>query len=238
MGLRKSKNRQETNSNPKSPKELAKQYKDFPMYRAPQVFLNGISQSLPMLMLTSLFGPASAGFYSLGRMVLSVPTQFIGQSVGDVFYPRIAEAANNGENLSGMIIKATLTLAAVGIIPFGIVIAFGPWLFRFVFGAEWTVAGEYARWIAMWSLFAFINRPSVRAIPVLNLQRQFLFYEITSLAIRTGALFIVYYFFKSDIYAIMLFSLSGVVLNTFLISYTIKKSRSFYERRITNNNNE
>lgn len=235
IGLIKSDAKEVTDTNSTPLKELAKQHRDFPLYRAPQVFLNAVSQSLPVLMLTSLFGPASAGFYSLGRRVLSMPTQLIGNSVGDVFYPRIAEAANNGENLTRMIIKATLALAAVGIIPFGIVIAFGPWLFEFVFGADWIVAGEYARWIALWTLFAFINRPSVRAIPVLNLQDRFLFYEIISLVTRVGALLLGFYLFGSDIYAIMLFSLSGVVLNAFLIFYTIKKSISFYTRRATNN---
>ena len=204
------------------------------MYRAPQVFLNVVSQSLPVLMLTSFFGPASAGFYSLGRRVLSMPTQLIGNSVGDVFYPRIAEAANNGENLTRMIIKATLALAAVGIIPFGIVMAFGPWLFEFVFGSDWVVAGEYARWIALWTLCAFINRPSVRAIPVLNLQDWFLVYEIISLAARVVALLLGFYLFKSDTSAIMLFSLSGVVLNAFLIFNTIKKSMFFYKEHSCN----
>ncbi|NMA65413.1 MAG: oligosaccharide flippase family protein [Clostridiaceae bacterium] len=235
IGLIKSDAKEVTDTNSTPLKELAKQHRDFPLYRAPQVFLNAVSQSLPVLMLTSLFGPASAGFYSLGRRVLSMPTQLIGNSVGDVFYPRIAEAANNGENLTRMIIKATLALAAVGIIPFGIVMAFGPWLFEFVFGADWVVAGEYARWIALWTLCAFINRPSVRAIPVLNLQDWFLVYEIISLAARVGALLLGFYLFRSDISAIILFSLSGVVLNAFLIFYTIKKSISFYTRRATNN---
>src|SRR5690606_8930446 len=142
--------------------------------RAPQILINAISQSMPILLLASFFGPASAGFYSIGRTVLGMPTQLIGKSVGDVFYPRIAEAANNGENITRLLTKATLALAAVGILPFGIVMIFGPWLFEFVFGGEWKIAGEYARWLALWSFFAFVNRPSVKSIPVLNLQGQFL----------------------------------------------------------------
>ena len=91
-------------------KKLAKRYRDFPLFRAPQVFLNAISQSLPVLMLTSFFGPAVAGFYSIGRTVLAIPSTLIGKSVGDVFYPRISEAAHNGENLTKLIKKATLSL--------------------------------------------------------------------------------------------------------------------------------
>src|SRR5699024_9309969 len=108
-----------------------------------------ISQGLPTIVLAGYFGPASAGFYSVSRMVLGAPSQLIGKSVGDVFYPRINEAALNKENISNLIKKATLILALIGIIPFGLVILIGPNLFSFVFGNEWSVAGEYARWIAL-----------------------------------------------------------------------------------------
>lgn len=211
---------------------LAKKHIDFPIYRAPQVFINAISQSIPVLLLSSLFGPASAGFYSLGRTVLSMPTQLIGKSVGDVFYPRYTEATNNGENHTKLLIKTTLVLMVVGSVPFGIVIVLGPWLFGVIFGTDWIVAGEYARWLALWTFFAFINRPTVSAIPVLNMQGKFLLYEIVSLIVRIAALLIGFFIYKNEIYAIAFFSLAGVILNSFLIIYTIFVSRARSQNKI------
>src|SRR5699024_758473 len=78
-------------------------YHDVPIYRAPAVFLNAAAQSLPTLLLTSFFGPAASGFYTIGKNVLNLPVQLIGKSVGDVFYPRISEAANQGENLTQLL---------------------------------------------------------------------------------------------------------------------------------------
>jgi O-antigen/teichoic acid export membrane protein len=228
IGASRSGFRQKTETTLATPtKDLAKQHMDFPLYRAPQVFINAISQGLPVLLLTSFFGPVSAGFYSLGRKVLSMPTQLIGQSVGDVFYPRITEAANNGENITRMIIQATLGLAVVGIIPFGIIIAFGPWLFGFVFGADWVVAGEYARWLAFWLFFMFMNRPSVVAIPVLKLQGSFLIYEVISILFKILTLFIGLYYFENDILAIALYSITGVIAYAFLIIWVIKSSKNY-----------
>lgn len=228
IGASRSGFRQKTETTLATPtKDLAKQHMDFPLYRAPQVFINAISQGLPVLLLTSFFGPVSAGFYSLGRKVLSMPTQLIGQSVGDVFYPRITEAANNGENITRMIIQATLGLAVVGIIPFGIIIAFGPWLFGFVFGADWVVAGEYARWLAFWLFFVFMNRPSVVAIPVLKLQGSFLIYEVISILFKILTLFIGLYYFENDILAIALYSITGVIAYAFLIIWVIKSSKNY-----------
>lgn len=206
-------------------RELATEYYDFPTFRAPEVFLNAISHGLPVLMLTAFFGPASAGFYTIGRTVLNIPSQLIGKSVGDVFYPRIAEAFNKKENITALIKKATLALAVIGIIPFGTVVLFGPFLFSFVFGSDWSVAGEYARWIAIWSYFGFMNRPSVRALPVISAQKFHLIYTIIMLITRLGVLAIGYYIFLNDLIAISLFGISGAILNLGLITFTLKFSK-------------
>lgn len=216
-------------SNFASLKKLASLHKDFPLFRAPQVFINAVSSSLPLLMLTSFFGPAAAGFYSIGRTVLSIPSELIGKSVGDVFYPRISEAANNGENLTSLIKKATLTLGAVGIVPYGIVVIFGPWLFGFVFGEEWVRAGEYARWVALWVFFMFINQPSVRALPVMSAQSFHLKYTIITLVTRFAVLAFGYYAFSDDIITIALLAISGVVHNILLILLTLKLSETYRE---------
>ncbi|MCI0590960.1 MAG: oligosaccharide flippase family protein, partial [Gammaproteobacteria bacterium] len=187
------------------------------LYRTPQIFINAVSQSLPVLMLASFFGPAQAGFYAIGRAVLGVPSTLIGQSVGDVFYPRIAEAAHNGENLTRLILKATLALAVAGFAPFAIVVAFGPWLFGYVFGAEWVTAGEYARWLALWMFFMFLNNPSVNALPILSAQGFHLIFTIFTIATRVIMLAAGYYVFDSDLVAVALFGASGAIINILLI---------------------
>lgn len=212
-------------SNRKSLRDLAKKYYDFPLYRAPEVFLNAVSQGIPVLMLTALFGPASAGFYSIGRTVLAMPSSLIGKSVGDVFYPRVAEAAQNGENITSLIRRATLALGGLGLLPFGLVILFGPFLFSFVFGEDWAMAGEYARWIALWSFVGFMNRPSVMSLPVLKAQRFHLIYTIIMLTTRLGILVASYYIFSDDLIAVALFGISGAILNFGLIAITLRISK-------------
>src|SRR5699024_8145212 len=201
----------------------------FPLYRAPQVFINAISESLPILLLTTFFGPASAGFYSIGRTVLTVPTQLIGKSVGDVFYPRISEAANKGESLPKLIKNATIGLSLIGLVPFGLIVIFGPWIFGFVFGTEWVTAGEYARWMALWMFFMFINRPSIKVLPVLSAQAFHLKFTIFTLVIRAAALAVGYYIFLSDLTAVAFFSVSGAILNICLVLITLKLSKEFSE---------
>jgi O-antigen/teichoic acid export membrane protein len=198
-------------------RELARRHYDFALYRSPQILVNSLSQTLPILLLATYFGPASAGFYALGKSVLGMPAALIGRSVADVFYPRINEAALNQERCDKLIIKATVALAAVGIVPFGLVAAAGPWMFALVFGEEWRAAGDYARWLSLWFYFGFMNTPCVGAIPVLGLQRGFLGYEVLSILMRVAALAIGFRLYSSDTVAVALFSLAGIILNALLI---------------------
>jgi O-antigen/teichoic acid export membrane protein len=208
----------------KRTKELAIEYRDFPYYRAPREFLGSISRNIPIILLATLFSPNTAGLYAIGERVLKLPTTLISQALGKVFLPRISEAAHNGENIQKLIIKATLGLAGFGIIPYGLVIAFGPWLFGFVFGAEWIKAGEYARWLAVWMFIQFISVPCSQAVAVLGMQRWYLMYEIISVALRFLSLIIGFYIVKDNLMAIIFFCISGTILGIILIYWVIKQS--------------
>lgn len=109
----------------------------------------------------------------------------------------------------------------MGLVPFFTIVVFGPWLFALFFGQEWEYAGEYARWMAIWIYFMFISPPSVTATMVLGLQHYILIYELLSIVLRVAALFVGFYLFDSDLFAVAAFSLAGVVLNITLILFTI-----------------
>lgn len=211
--------------------KIARKYYDFPLYRTPQVLLNGISLSLPILMLTMFFGPVPAGYFTLSRTVLSAPVQLIGKSVSDVFYPRVSKALNKKEDITGLLLKATITLSAIGIIPFGIIALYGPQIFSYVFGEEWRIAGEYSRWMTIWIFASFINRPSVMTLPVLNAQVFHLIFTITMLTTNGLVLYLGYYVYHSALVSVKLVGITGGLFSLILIIITIALSRANIKRR-------
>ena len=104
-------------------------------------------------------------------------------------------------------------------------ILFGPFLFSLVFGSDWFMAGEYARWIALWVYFMFINQPSVRSLPVLSAQAFHLKFTTVTLIVRVLALSAGYYFFNDDLLAVAFFGVSGAILNVILILLTLRISK-------------
>lgn len=214
-------------STKKNIKVVAKEFSDFPKYRAPQDFLFALQQGFPIVLLTILFGPASVGLYTIGRTVLNLPTILIGKAVSDVFYPKIVSALDSQKNVSKMLRMATFVLGGVGILPYGLIVLFGPELFSFVFGADWYKAGEYARWISLWSLSTLMNRPSIASLPALNAQKFHLLYTIILSVSNIIFMIFGYIIFKNDLAAVALFCISGTIGNIFLISLTYKISKKY-----------
>lgn len=203
---------------------LLKQYKDFAYYRTPQIFLNSVGQSLPILMLANLFTPAAVGFYVLARTVLFVPSNLIGTSVAEVFYPKFVETIRNGESGKKLLVKACATLAAIGSLPYLVLIALGPWLFALIFGADWKEAGEYSRWMSIWLFVVLVTRPIIAAIPALSLQGLFLAFEAIAVLIRVLAILIGYLWIGTALGAVMAFSLSNAIIYAALTALIIRKA--------------
>ena len=201
--------------------KVLKKYKDFPLYRSPEVLINSSAQSLPTILLTAFFSPTIAGFYTLSKTALGAPAQLIGKAVGDVFYPKITESFNRNEKISCILIKSTFFLALIGVIPFGTIYLFGPFIFELVFGEKWSIAGEYAKWISIWSYFLFINIPIVKTLPVLSLQRFHLIFSFFMLIVRMSSMIIAFNVTQNALIVIQAVALSSAFMNLLLIVLTI-----------------
>lgn len=212
--------------------ELANKYKDFPLYRAPLQLINNIAVSIPILILSAFFGAAAAGFFVLSSKMLNKPTEMIGKSVADVFYSHIANAAKAHKEITPLIIKTTMGLFTIGL-PFCIIVViFGPAIFSFVFGQEWYVAGEYARWVSVWMLFVLVNKPSVRALPVISKQKVFLILTIIARVIAIASMFIGYFVFNNDVVVVAALCVTTSIFDIILIAYTISSSRRYDRQNV------
>jgi len=204
----------------------AKLYKDFPLCRTPEMILNAISESLPVFVLATAFGSAEAGYYTLARLVLYLPLNLIGQSVSNVFYPRLNAEALANRPLLPLLMKAWGALAAIGLPLFAGIAIVSPWLFSLVFGEIWRQAGIYVSFMSFWLLFMFVNRPCIGATSVLSMQRLFLIQGIITLVLRVVALMTGAYVLSDDVWAIGLFSISSGFSAALLILMVAKRAQS------------
>jgi O-antigen/teichoic acid export membrane protein len=205
-------------------REVARRYRDFPLYREPQQLLNTAAANLPLLLLAGYFGSVVAGWWGLCLNVLTLPSILVGDAVGKVYLPHAAEKARRGEPVRPLLVRSTLTLLVLGAVAFGALFILGPWLFSVVFGPQWATAGEYARWLALGTLPSFVNTPSMQTIPLLGLQGRLLVFEIVQTVARLGAILVGAALMGSALASVVLFAVVGLVTNTLLVVYVVHAS--------------
>ena len=123
---------------------LAEKYKKFPLYQASGTIINSLRAMLPIFFLAYYFPSEFVGYYALVLKVIFFPLSFISKSVSMLHLKKVSEIIYNKSNAVRYLISITLILTAIIIVPMILIIAFGPQIFSFIFGLEWTVAGEFA----------------------------------------------------------------------------------------------
>ncbi|MCO4096705.1 oligosaccharide flippase family protein [Macrococcoides canis] len=207
-------------------KYFIKEYYDFILYRSPQVLLNGLSEAMPTVILGTFFGPTVAGFYLISKKTLEAPVILIGNAIGDVFYPKINKAHNEGENTYHLLLKSNVYLSLIGVVPFSILFFIAPELFQLIFGEEWYTSGLYTRWLSIFLFFTFITRTTIKVMPIYRIQGFHLVFTIISTIIRISSLIYGGYILKDDVKTIIIYSLSSAILYLFLLLYTLKISKT------------
>lgn len=203
---------------------VAKKYKDFPLYMSGGVILNRFTTSLTPLILSGFFGLKVLGFYAMANTVLNIPISILRNSIQTVFLQEASELKNKEKKISGELLKITLLLFTIGIIPTGLIIRFGPKIFSFILGLQWELSGTIASIIIIWLFFTIVATPSMAIVPVVNLQQYYLILQTILCITRIVVLFGTYTLYgelKSVLYGLML---HGSLFNIFNVIYVMKKT--------------
>ena len=138
----------------------AGRYVRFATYGSASGLLNALGLQLTPLVFAHLYGAGETGLYALTQRVLLLPLWLVGVAIGEAYLgtaPRLLR--ERPDELRGLFLRLTRRLLLFGLVPTLVLVAFGPWLFAFVFGEEWRVAGEYARLLAPAALLAVTVSP-------------------------------------------------------------------------------
>jgi O-antigen/teichoic acid export membrane protein len=136
---------------------LAKRYKDFPKFSMWAGLANTLSSSLTNILISSFYGIATLGFYSLVQRVLGIPSALIGGAIGQVFFQEATKEKQQTGRAINSFNSTVKKLIIIGVPSFGILFFIVEDLFTFVFGEEWRLAGTYAQIIVPLYLMRFIS---------------------------------------------------------------------------------
>lgn len=200
---------------------IAKKYSDFPGYKMPADIINELSIQSPVYVLSSLFGKAITGIYTLPNKVLNQPSRFIGRAAGEVYYRQASELNSQGKDISELSFSLFKLLFLLGIIPFAVVSFWGEDIFSFVFGVEWEYSGRIAAWLSPWLLFVFAASPVSSVFLVKNKIRLSFNLNLILLALRLGALLTGALIFNDLKMTIILFAIVSLIYWIFISLYSL-----------------
>ncbi len=168
-------------------RSVARRYRRFPLYAMPSSLLNSVLGRLPVLLLPIYFGWDVTGLYGRAFAVLAIPLSLIGTAVAQVFFVD-GTTAYRENRLAGFTENVHARLVMIGMFPCMLLMAAGPELFAFVFGANWRVAGTYEQYLACWFFLSAVASPLTRLFDILELQRAELGISVGSFLLLAAAL--------------------------------------------------
>jgi O-antigen/teichoic acid export membrane protein len=213
-----------SNINIKNIKEMALRYIYYPLYVLPNGFLGTGSEKIPFIFIGSIYGASALGHFGLANSIVNLPMTLIGTSVSNVFLGEVAKfGREDPERVKNLTKKLLKRVFIIGSIPTIILIFFGPFLFSFVFGENWKLAGEFSRIISIAVLSKLVFTPISNVFLIYEKYRASLFLNI----FRMSSIFLLFlladYFKYKVTTTLIIYTIiqSFVFFMTFLISQII-----------------
>jgi len=170
--------------------QLMKEYYKFPKYSLLADTLSVTANMSPNIFLNKIFGSITTGYYSMTDKILGSPIWLVTSAVGDVFRQEASEQFREKGSCFEIFKKTVKTMFLFGIIPFGLLFIFSPYVIPFLLGAEWEPVGNYIRIFSIMYFIRFIVRPVSFVIYIIRKQNVNVIFQVINLASIMLAFFI------------------------------------------------
>ena len=208
-------------------KNVARTYGKISSLSTIATFFDSVGQRVPSLLIASYYGLKVLGFFTLAQQVTLVSVVLIGKSVSQVYTSEAARLVRHSPNeLKSFFLNSTKKLLLVCVLPLGVVMLGGRWLFASVFGQDWEEAGTYAQLLIPMVLASAVTLPLGSTLYVLDRQDLELAWVLGKFVVGCAALMGAGLLGWSASKAIMVYSLAQscvYVVYFFIILVTINR---------------
>ena len=168
---------------------LAKRYQRFPKIDIWAALASVSSNhSIPLLM-NALFSATITGYYFLIQRILAAPTVLISSAIKDVFKEIAIREYQQYGHAKKAFSKTFVKLLAIAIVPYALFFLYAEEVIVVIFGADWVIAGEYARALTPMLFLQFIVSPLSFMVYITEQQHYNVIGQMILLAGVIGSLF-------------------------------------------------
>lgn len=133
-----------------------KKYKDFPLYSMPKNLICHLSNGLPVLILTPVFGATEVGYFALAITIGYLPLSMIASSIYQVMLRSTSEKLNEGKPIFPEVHQFCVYSSQILFLAFCLAYFFLPNITEALFGSGWARTGEILRILLPWFATNFL----------------------------------------------------------------------------------
>jgi O-antigen/teichoic acid export membrane protein len=138
---------------------IAWRYKNFPLFSSWSRFLDLLSVSFPLFVVSSLHGAEEAGYFRMACVLTTLPISALSSSISSVYWNKAAsETHGRIEALRRRHINLTLWLSGLAVLVYALIWLL-PLIIPLVFGEKWVMAGTLAKIVAVSAMLGLITTP-------------------------------------------------------------------------------
>jgi len=175
---------------------LFKRYIAFLKFGTPALFTSSVANQSLFFLISIYLNATILGFVSLILRLVSIPSSFLSQNLGSVFYQEISLIKK--ENSYVKILNFTKKLTLYSFLVYLIVYIFLENYFILIFGEEWKGALVYIKYLVLVASFSFVFSPLSMLFNYFEIQRYNFIWQFVWL-LSNIAIFILYEYLKISI---------------------------------------
>lgn len=134
-------------------------FSDLPKYNILPSMFNALASMIPVFIISSSYSNEASGSFNFSRVILSIPFALISSGISQVLMQEISEKRNLAQSIAVSLLRLVINLLCLSILGIVVLFFFGPMIFKFVFGAEWELAGEFTKILIFSYSISFIISP-------------------------------------------------------------------------------
>jgi len=200
-------------------KQLAINYKSFPLFSSPAALINLLALSMPVFMITAFDGQQSTGYFANAYKLSYLPMSMLGMALGQVFFERIARLKNDLSAASQLSHELFNVMFALAVVPVAILAVWGDQIAPFVLGDQWEEAGVYIQITIVFYFAMFMTSSFSSAFATYNKLKVQLAYNTLFLVATSSALYFGYTIGGSTRVALAWFTVVGTILRVGVLNY-------------------
>lgn len=188
--------------------------------------INSLAGQLPILLSTTLFGHAEAGYLAMAVRILVAPLGIVSQAAASANIGEVGNMLREGSpDAPRVVVRSMRDLLLLGVIPCVAVGGLAIWLVPVVLGSTWAPTGTIMAVLAIGSLAQFVGSPFSQLLNLTGHNRRLLAWDVSRLLL-IGISFGVVGRLAGLIAAVAAYSGILVVLYALLIAIVVSAVRA------------